>query len=116
MNKPKFGKERRQIKIRKRIRTVSERLRLTVFRSNKFIYAQIIDDKTGKTLISSGKGLESGNKKESKIEIAKEIGKLLAQEALKAKITKVVFDKGSYLYHGRVKALADGAREGGLEF
>ena len=104
MNKPKFGRERRKIKVRNRIKAVGERPRLNVFRSNKFIYAQIIDDRKGTTLVStSGKN-------------SKEVGKILAEKALKVKITKVVFDKGPYKYHGRVKALAEGAREGGLQF
>ena len=93
--------------------------RLSVFRSNKYIYAQVIDDSQGTTLATASsiekdlKGkLKSGNDKNA----AAEVGKLVAARALKAGVKDVVFDRGGYLYHGRVKALADGAREGGLKF
>jgi len=94
------------------------RPRLSVFRSNRFIYAQIIDDATGKTLASASdlavrKDLP---KVRAKVEIAFLVGESLAKKALKAKIEKVVFDRGKYRYHGRVKALAEGARKGGLVF
>ena len=95
----------------------SEIPRLCVFRSNKEIYAQIIDDETRTTLVSAS-SLEKDLKVKngSNVEAAKVVGKALAERAKKAKITKVVFDRGGYLYHGRVKALAEAARENGLEF
>jgi large subunit ribosomal protein L18 len=90
-----------------------ERPRLNVFRSNKQIYAQIIDDKNSVTLAqASSLKLENG----ANIEGAKEVGKLVAERAIEKGIKKIVFDRGGYLYHGRVKALADAAREAGLEF
>ncbi len=108
---------RRHRRVRKRITGTAERPRLVVFRSNRGIFAQLIDDEAGTTLASAswlalrGKGLK-GTKREQ----AAEVGKLLAQSAKDAGIAKVVFDRGGYLFHGRVKALADAAREGGLEF
>jgi large subunit ribosomal protein L18 len=109
----KIRKQRRQARIRKGI--ISDTLRLSVFRSNAHIYAQVIDDQKKSTLVSvSEKDL--GELKANKTEIAKAIGQKLAEKAKDKKIKKVVFDKGPYKYHGRVKALADGAREGGLVF
>jgi len=108
----------RQRKIRHRrmrfyIKGTPERPRLNVFRSNKQIYAQIIDDKNSVTIAqASSLKLDNG----SNIEGAKEVGKLVAEKAVEKGIKKVVFDRGGYLYHGRVKALADAAREAGLEF
>lgn len=101
-------------KIRKKLTGSSLRPRLAVFRSAKHIYAQLIDDVTGKTLltVSSLKGVESGKK----TEVAKNVGSELAKQALSKKINEVVFDRGGFLYHGRVKAVADGAREAGLKF
>lgn len=112
-------RQRKHERVRKRISGTPERPRLNVFRSLKHIYAQIIDDTTGSTLVSAstvdealkGKLNYGGNK-----EAAREVGKLLARKALEKGITKVVFDRGGYLYHGRVRELAEGAREGGLEF
>ena len=93
--------------------TTAERPRLSVFRSNKQIYAQVINDLTGKTLASaSSLGLEAMPKKEQ----AAKVGELLAEKAQAAGISQVVFDRNGYLYHGRVKELADGARKGGLKF
>jgi len=110
------ARERRHRRVRKRIRGTAERPRLAVFRSNKGIQAQLIDDAAGKTLAAaSWIGLPKsfkGNKSEQ----AAAVGKLLAQNASKAGIETVVFDRGGYLYHGRVKALAEAAREGGLKF
>lgn len=88
-------------------------IRLSVFRSNRFIYAQIHDDAKGSTLCNAD---NTEIKSQSKIDSAREVGKMIAEMALKKNIKKVVFDRAGYLYHGRVKALADGAREGGLEF
>jgi len=88
--------------------------RLNIYRSNKSLFIQLIDDKAGITLASvNDKEIKSGK---TKIEKAKEAGKLIAEKAKKADIKKVVFDRGGYKYHGRIKAVADGAREGGLEF
>ena len=102
--------------IRKNIFGTAERPRLTVFRSNKEIYAQIIDDNSGNTLLSCGSLKDEEAQKVNKIEQAKVVGKTLAEKALAAGITEVVFDRNGYLYHGRVKSLAEGAREGGLKF
>ena len=108
-------KERRTKRVRGKILAKRRRPRLTVFRSNKYIYAQIIDDKSGKTIVSvSEKEIEDKGIK--KTEKAKALGQTLAQKAKKKKVDKVIFDKGNYKYHGRVKALAEGAREGGLIF
>ncbi|MER3480638.1 MAG: 50S ribosomal protein L18 [Meiothermus sp.] len=105
--------DRRKLRVRNRVRNAG-RPRLSVFRSLQHIYAQIIDDTQGITLAAaSSKALGlSGNK----TEVAKKVGQAIAQAAKAKGITQVVFDRGSYKYHGRVKALADGAREGGLEF
>lgn len=107
----------RRIKIKTRIRGkisgTASRPRLSVFRSNKQIYAQLVDDLAGKTLAAaSSKGIEEG----SKSEIAAKVGKAIAEKALAAGISEVVFDRNGYLFHGRVKSLADAAREGGLKF
>jgi len=116
---PKVLARRRRIRsIRKKIHGTAERPRLRVFRSNKHIYAQIIDDDRGVTLVSmSSKAREfaPGDAKD-KSEVARQVGRQLAERAKAAGIGKVVFDRGGYLYHGRVKALSEGAREGGLEF
>ena len=110
-------KEQRRIKIKYRVRNkisgTAARPRLSVFRSNKQIYAQVIDDETAKTLVSaSSLGMEAMPKKEQ----AAKVGEALAKKAIEAGITTVVFDRNGYLYHGRVKELADGARKGGLKF
>lgn len=116
-------RQKRHRKIRARIKGTSQCPRLCVFRSNKYIYTQLIDDKKNKTLVAAGvqeikpkTKTNSKSKGFKKSEIAFEIGKLVAQKALKKKIKKVVFDRGGYKYHGRVKALAEGARQGGLQF
>ena len=102
-----------KFRIRKNVNGTAERPRLSVFRSNKQIYAQVINDLKGKTLASaSSLGLEAMPKKEQ----AAKVGELLAEKAQAAGITQVVFDRNGYLYHGRVKELADGARKGGLKF
>jgi large subunit ribosomal protein L18 len=106
--------KRRVKRIRKKILAKTNFPRLSVFRSNKFIYAQIIDDKTGKTIATASEKEISGVMKRS--EKAEAVGKNIAKAALKKKIKNVVFDKGSYAYHGRVKSLADGARSEGLVF
>ena len=115
-------KEDRRIRIKHRIRKrmngTGEKPRLTVYRSNKQIYVQLVDDIQNKTLISAS-SLEEGidEKKDiNKIEQARLVGKLAAEKSIKAGISQVVFDRNGYLYHGRVKALADAAREAGLKF
>lgn len=113
-----FSKTARRNKVRRRIRgkisgTV-DRPRLSVYRSNKEIYAQIIDDVKAHTLVAASS--REFNHEGSKVEVAKEVGAQLAAKAKEAGISQVTFDRGGYLYHGRVKALAEGAREGGLEF
>jgi large subunit ribosomal protein L18 len=102
--------------IRKRLSGSSERPRLSVFRSNKGIYAQIIDDVTGKTLVSASSLSKEFQSEGSKGEQSVAVGKLIAEKAKAAGIEQVVFDRNGYLYHGRVKQLAEGAREGGLNF
>ena len=107
------SRQKRHLRIRKNISGTPEKPRLNVFRSNKQIYAQVINDLTGTTLASaSSLGLE----KMAKIEQAKKVGALVAENAKKAGVESVVFDRNGYLYHGRVQALADAAREGGLKF
>lgn len=108
-------KERRTKRVRGKILGNSNLPRLTVFRSNQYIYAQVIDDSGGKTLAAANEK-ELPDVKMSKAQKAIEVGKVLARKALKKKIKNVVFDKGAYKYHGRIKALAEGAREGGLQF
>lgn len=107
----------RHKRVRNKVQGTSNVPRLNVFRSNNNIFAQIIDDEASKTLVSASSidkelKLENGGN----VEAATKVGELLANRAKKAKITKVVFDRGGYLYHGRVKALAEAARENGLEF
>ncbi|GIV34172.1 MAG: 50S ribosomal protein L18 [Chitinophagales bacterium] len=102
--------------IRKKISGTPERPRLAVFRSNREIYAQIIDDTIGHTLVAASTREKNFQRKGTKTEQAAAVGLALAQKAIAAGITQVVFDRGGYLYHGRVKALADGARQGGLKF
>jgi large subunit ribosomal protein L18 len=111
--------ERRRQRVRQRVFGTPERPRLNVFRSRSHIYAQIIDDLKGTTLVSAStldKGLRPSLKSTGSIVAAKAVGKLLADRAKAAKVTAVVFDRGGRLYHGRIKALADASREGGLQF
>jgi len=110
--------ERRQrikYRVRKIVSGTNARPRLSVFRSNKEIYAQIIDDVNGTTLVAAS-SREANISGETKIETAASVGKLIAEKALKAGIDTISFDRGGYLYHGRVKSLAEGAREAGLKF
>jgi large subunit ribosomal protein L18 len=111
---------RRTAKVRRNIRRAARgRARLSVFRSSKHIYAQVIDDIKGETLASASsleKTLREGKKTGANIDAAKAVGKLLAERAAVKGVKEVVFDRGGYLFHGRVKALADAAREGGLKF
>lgn len=104
-------------RIRKVIKGTAERPRLSVFRSNKQIYAQLIDDLNGVTIAASSSATkEFEAMKAKKVDIAKEVGKSIATKASQSGISTVIFDRGGYLYHGRVKALAEGAREAGLKF
>lgn len=115
-----FSRESRRLKIKQRVRkTVSgtpERPRLSVYRSNTGMYAQIIDDEAGRTLVSASSLKDKKATGIPKIEQAKLVGQAIAEKAKAAGIEKVVFDRNGYLYHGRVKALADAAREAGLNF
>lgn len=110
----KQSRQRIHLRVRKKVNGTTERPRLSVFRSNKEIYCQIIDDLNGHTLAAAC-SLDNGLTG-SKTEQAKAVGQLIAERAKSAGIETVVFDRGGYLYHGRVKALAEGAREGGLIF
>ena len=116
----KKGKHLKRQKIRWRIRKKiagdSSTPRLSVYRSNKFIYCQLIDDQNRQTLAAASSKEDSVNKGQPKTDQAKEVGKLIAERAKSKNVDSVVLDRGGYLYHGRVKALADGAREGGLKF
>lgn len=111
----KIRRVRRTKRVRRKILAIKKYPRLSVFRSNKYIYVQIIDDRTGKTLLSTSEKELEGQKL-TKVEKARLVGKKLAETAKKKKILSVVFDKGHYKFHGRIKALAEGAREGGLQF
>ena len=117
--KSRAARKRRQRRIRMKLSGTAERPRLNVFRSLDHIYAQVIDDEVGQTLIAAStldKELLSDLEGKSKKEQATLVGKTIAERAQQAGIENVVFDRGGYLYHGRIKALADGAREGGLKF
>ena len=117
-NPSTVARNKRVRRIRKKISGTGEQPRLRVFKSSKHIYAQIIDDTTGKTLVSMStvdKAFEKGDEK-GKAASATQVGMLIAERAQKAGISKVVFDRGGFIYQGRVKSLSDGAREGGLEF
>jgi large subunit ribosomal protein L18 len=113
--KKNLRRERIQHGIRKKISGTSDRPRLSVFRSNKGIYAQIIDDIKGVTLVAASTS-ELGDKAALNIANSKNVGKKLAEKAIAAGLQSIVFDRGGYIYHGNVKALAEGAREGGLKF
>lgn len=113
------ARKRRHLRVRKRVFGTSERPRLSVYRSLNHIYAQIINDQEGRTLVSASTldpSIKSQHAKTGNIEAARSVGLLLAQRAKEAGIERVTFDRGGNLYHGRVAALADGAREGGLDF
>jgi large subunit ribosomal protein L18 len=117
---PRVDKNEVRLRVHKRIRRrvagTSERPRLTVYRSIAHIYAQIIDDRSGRTLVSASSNDKGATASGGNVAGAKEIGRLVAERAKEKGLTKVVFDRGGYLYHGRIKALADAAREAGLEF
>jgi large subunit ribosomal protein L18 len=110
----KTKRARRKLSVRKAITGSFTKPRLTIFRSNKYIYAQIIDDVTRKTLVSVDNETKKMHEKTKKADAAFELGKALAVKALENKVKEVVFDRNGYRYHGRVKRLAEGAREGGL--
>tara|TARA_B100000427_G_scaffold10754_2_gene9074 strand:+ start:421 stop:777 length:357 start_codon:yes stop_codon:yes gene_type:complete len=117
----KLSKRDRRVRIKNRIRKIisgtNSNPRLSVFRSNKEIYAQLIDDSNGNTIVaSSSSDKKIANAKASKTELASLVGKNIAEKAIKKGINQVCFDRSGYLYHGRVKSLADGARQGGLKF
>lgn len=107
---------RRKVSVRSRIVGTADRPRLTVFRSNLHVYGQVIDDSIGKTLASFSDKLLKKVEKMTKVQVAEAVGTELAKLAIAKKVKKVIFDRNGFIYHGRVKALADGARKGGLEF
>lgn len=115
-----LSKNDRRQRIKNRIRKIvsgtESKPRLSVFRSNKEIYAQIVDDVTGKTISAASSRDKEISSKGTKTEIAALVGKLVAEKAIKTGVSTISFDRGGYLYHGRVKSLADGAREAGLKF
>ena len=116
-NKKAYRRNRIKMRIRKTVNGTSNRPRMTIFRSNKQIYVQLIDDMDGATIISASsreKGLDDS--KMNKIEQAEKVGSLVAEKAKAAGVSTVVFDRNGYLYHGRVKSLAEAARKGGLKF
>lgn len=118
MNKEKIKqnkRSRRRARIRSKITGTSKCPRLSVFRSSKGMYLQLIDDEKGRTLVSAH-SKEVKKKKDKRVVISFELGKIIAKKALDKKIKQIVFDRGGYKYHGRVKAAADGVREGGLQF
>ena len=110
------GRARRKLPIRKKITGTTERPRLSVFRSNKQIYAQVVDDSAGTTLAQATSLKLAPADDANKSKVAEAVGQAIAQACLDKGIKQVVFDRNGYIYHGRVKALADGARKGGLEF
>jgi large subunit ribosomal protein L18 len=115
ISRHKATRGQRALRVRSKVRGTAERPRLSVFRSNRAIWAQIIDDSKGRTLANAA-SVHVTEKGLSKNDQAVKVGELLAQRAKAAGVAQVVFDRGPYLYHGRVKALADGARQGGLDF
>ncbi len=116
-DKKEYRRSRIKMRIRKIMSGTAERPRMTVFRSNKEIYVQLIDDLTGRTLATASSQTEEiSSQKITKLEQAKLVGKAIAEKASQAGIETVVFDRNGYLYHGRVKSLAETAREGGLKF
>lgn len=118
-SKRDLGRKRRHVRVRARVSGTSDRPRLCVFRSLRHIFAQVIDDNSGRTLATASslsKEIRESSEKRPKAKVGKAVGMLLAQKARALGIEAVTFDRGGYLYHGRVKALAEGAREGGLKF
>jgi len=118
-NKKQLARVKRQRRVRKKVKGTSERPRLSVFRSAKHIYAQIIDDSEGRTLVacaSTEEAFKNLGTPENKRNAAETVGKMIAERAKEKGIEQVVFDRNGFLYHGRVKAVSDGAREAGLKF
>lgn len=118
-SKRRMARMKRKLRVRKKIYGTLDRPRLSVFRSSKHIYAQLIDDTSGKTLVASSsveKAFRELDKPESKCAAANSVGKMIGERAKGKGINKVIFDRNGYIYHGRVKALSEGAREAGLEF
>jgi large subunit ribosomal protein L18 len=112
----RIARDRRHSRVRKKVHGTAARPRLAVFKSNRYIYAQIIDDEAGRTLATASLQEKSMRNKTLTVDSAAEVGTLLAQRAAEAGITEVVFDRGGYPFHGRVKALADAVREAGVKF
>ena len=110
------ARRRRQVRVRKAVIGTTQRPRLAVFRSNRYLYAQVIDDQTGRTLAAASSQEAALRDKNLSVETATEIGKLVAERAKEAGVEAVVFYRGGFTYHGRIKALADAARASGLEF
>lgn len=118
-NEKNAARIKRQIRVRKKVKGTTERPRLNVFKSAKHIYAQLIDDTTGKTLVAASTladDVKSELSYTGNVEAAQKVGAAIAKKALEQKISSVVFDRNGFLYHGRIKALADSARENGLSF
>ena len=110
------GRQRRHYRVRRKVRGSAARPRLAVFRSNRYIYAQVIDDDAGRTLAAASSQVPQIRGRRRTNETAAAVGKLIAARAKEAGVSRAIFDRGGYAYHGRIKALADGAREEGLEF
>jgi large subunit ribosomal protein L18 len=110
------ARRRRHFRVRRKVHGTAQRPRLAVFRSNRYIYAQLIDDSAGRTLAAASSQEEALRERTLTVDTAAEVGRLVARRAKEAGVSSVVFDRGGYAYHGRVKALADAAREEGLEF
>ena len=111
----KSNREKRKLRVRKKVVGTADKPRLSVFRSNKYIYAQIINDAIGKTLVDVSDEVRKIHRNKKKTDAASEVGRFLAKRALEKNIHEVVFDRNGYKYHGRVKGVAEGAREGGLK-
>lgn len=116
MFKNSTQEQRRQVRVRAKIFGTKDKPRLSVFKSNKYIFAQVINDEIGQTIVGISEKELSVKEKSNKTDRARELGIALAKKAIDKKVKTVAFDRGSYLYHGRIKALAEGAREGGLKF
>jgi len=112
----KDARSRRHLRVRRKVRGTTEKPRLAVYRSNRYIYAQVIDDREGRTLAAASSQEADLRTKRLNVETAAKVGTMVADRAKEAGVTSVVFDRGGYKYHGRLKALADAAREAGLEF
>lgn len=110
------ARRRRHFRVRRKVHGTAQRPRLAVFRSNRYIYAQLIDDSAGRTLAAASSQEDALRERTLTVDTAAEVGRLVARRAKEAGVSSVVFDRGGYAYHGRVKALADAAREEGLEF